>query len=218
LRLIAKNALHRARWHLDGAFDRRHGTTTTMVIALSTLDISSENVKHGVYYEPTPTGVFRQIMRTIQIRHEDFIFCDLGSGLGRTLLLASDHPFRAIVGVEFSPTLHRIAEENIRVYRSRRQRCFEVRSICEDATAYEIPAEPTVFFLYNPFRPPVMRQVVGNIRASLDRKPRQTVLIYYNPLSAHVIDELGFLPHKREVRLRYDVTREIQRRVVVYRN
>jgi hypothetical protein len=87
-----------------------------------------------------------------------------------------------------------------------------------DAAAYEIPAEPTVFFLYNPFRPPVMRQVVGNIRASLDRKPRPTVVIYYNPLSAHVIDELGFLPHKREVRLRYDVTREIQRRVVVYRN
>jgi hypothetical protein len=43
-------------------------------------------------------------------------------------------------------------------------------------------------------------------------------VIYYNPLSAHVIDELGFLPHKREVRLQYDLTREIQRRVVVYRN
>ena len=59
---------------------------------------------------------------------------------------------------------------------------------------------------------------MANIRASLDRKPRPLVVIYYNPLSAHVIDEFGFLPHKREARLRYDFTREIQRRVVVYRN
>lgn len=218
LRLIGKNVLHRARWHLDGAFDRRYGTTTTMVIALSTLDIASENVEHGIYYEPTPTAVFRRILRNVPIRHEDFLFCDLGSGLGRALLLASDYPFRAIVGVEFSPTLHRIAEENIRIYRRRRQRCFEVRSLCVDAAAYEIPDEPTVFFLYNPFRPPVMRKVVNNIRESLERRPRQIVVIYYNPLSAHVFEELGFLPEKSEVILRHDFTREIQRRVAVYRN
>ena len=215
---MRKNVLHKARWYLDGAFDRRYGTTTSMVISLASLDISIENVQHGVYYEPTPTAVFRYIMRKLPIAHPEFTFCDLGSGLGRTLLLASTYPFRAIVGVEFSETLHRMAEENIRVYRSRRQRCFAIRSVCMDAAVYPIPDEATVFFLYNPFRPPVMRRVVANIRESLDRKPRRVFVVYYNPLSAHVIEDFAFLPRKHEIRLRYDFTRENQRRVTVYHN
>ena len=156
LGLIRKNLLHNARWYLDRGFDRKHGTTTSRVIALASLEISSENVQHGVYYEPTPTRVFRHIMQGLTIAHERFTFCDLGSGLGRTLLLASDYPFHAIVGVEFSETLHRIPEENIRIDRSSRQKCFAIRSAWIDAAEWPIPDEPTVFFLYNPVLPPVM--------------------------------------------------------------
>jgi histone methylation protein DOT1 len=218
LTLVTKNLLHKARWYLDRGFDRRHGTTTSLVIALASLDISSENAQHGVYYEPTPTRLFRHIMRRLDIAHERFTFCDLGSGLGRTLLLASDYPFRSIVGVEFSETLHRMAEANIRVYRSRRQRCFAIKSICMDAAKWPIPDTPTVFFLYNPFLPPVMTQVLANLEASLARTPREVVVVYYNPLSAHVIEAFGFLPHQQELSLPYDFTRQIQRRVTVFRN
>jgi histone methylation protein DOT1 len=218
LGLIRKNLLHNARWYLDRGFDRKHGTTTSRVIALASLEISSENVQHGVYYEPTPTRVFRHIMRGLTIAHERFTFCDLGSGLGRTLLLASDYPFHAIVGVEFSETLHRIAEENIRIYRSSRQKCFAIRSAWMDAAEWPIPDEPTVFFLYNPFLPPVMTRVLTNIKESLDRAPREVVIVYYNPLSAHVIEGFGFLPHKQELSLPHDFTRKIQRRVTVFRN
>jgi hypothetical protein len=49
-----------------------------------------------------------------------------------------------------------------------------------DAAEWPIPDEPTVVFLYNPF---------------LDRTPREVVIVYYNPLSADVIDDFGFLPH-----------------------
>lgn len=218
LGLIRKNVLHSARWYLDRGFDRKHGTTTSRVIALASLEISSENVQHGVYYEPTPTRVFRHIMRSLTIAHERFTFCDLGSGLGRTLLLASDYPFHAIVGVEFSETLHRIAEENIRIYRSSRQKCFAIRSTWMDAAEWPIPDEPTVFFLYNPFLPPVMTRVLTNIKESLDRAPREVVIVYYNPLSAHVIEDFGFLPHKQELSLPHDFTRQIQRRVMVFCN
>ena len=217
LGLLKKNIVHKARWYLDRSFDRKHGTTTSLVIALATLDIASENVEHGVYYEPTPTRVFRHIMRSLAIPHEQFTFCDLGSGLGRTLLLASDYPFRRIVGVEFSETLNRIAEENIRIYRGKRQKCFAITSICMDAAAYPIPEDPTVFFLYNPFRPPVMTRVLANIKDSLERRPRPVIIAYYNPLAAHVIEDT-FLPHKRELDVPYDFTREIQRRATLFYN
>ena len=54
----------------------------------------------------------------------DFIFIDLGSGKGRALLMASDYPFRRIVGVELLPQLHRAAQDNLTKYRSETQQCF----------------------------------------------------------------------------------------------
>jgi hypothetical protein len=50
---------------------------------------------------------------------QDFTFIDLGSGKGRVLLMASDYPFKRIIGVEFMPELQRVAQENIRKYAER---------------------------------------------------------------------------------------------------
>src|ERR1700674_4645239 len=65
-------------------------------------------------------SVFHAIMRAMLERlHLDFQrfgFVDLGSGKGRALLLASDYPFREIIGVELSPKLDRVARDNIARY------------------------------------------------------------------------------------------------------
>ena len=53
-----------------------------------------------------------------------FTFVDLGSGKGRTLLMASDYPFRRIIGVELLPSLHQIAQENLRQYKSESAEMF----------------------------------------------------------------------------------------------
>ena len=50
-------------------------------------------------------------------------FIDLGSGKGRTLLMASDYPLRKILGVELIPELNRVAQQNIRDYQSSTQQC-----------------------------------------------------------------------------------------------
>lgn len=86
-----------------------------------------------MYYEPTPTKVFLEIVGRLAIRYEDFAFYDFGSGMGGTLLLASTFPFREIVGIEFSETLHRRAVENIGIYKDPARRCSAIKSICMDA-------------------------------------------------------------------------------------
>jgi len=53
-------------------------------------------------------------------RLRDFTFVDLGSGKGRVLLMASHYPFKRIIGVEFIPELHQVAQENIRKYTEQR--------------------------------------------------------------------------------------------------
>jgi hypothetical protein len=93
-------------------------------------------------YQPTEPAAFREMLdgldqalqqtpqQTFQptgnpdqttLNFRDFTFVDLGSGKGRTLLMASDYPFRRIVGgtsafsarnraAEFAPVQERIAE------------------------------------------------------------------------------------------------------------
>jgi hypothetical protein len=188
------------------------------VFYLQELDIHSDNVRHGVYYEPTPTKVFLEILNGLGIRYEDFAYYDFGSGMGRTLLLASSFPFREIVGIEFSERLHRRAVENIGIYRDPAQRCSSITSLCLDATQFALPPQAAVLFFYNPFEGPVMKAVLANIQRACADHPRKVVLIYYNPLSADLIDELGFLPHKRSLSLSHDYSRAMQRKVVIYSN
>jgi SAM-dependent methyltransferase len=119
----------------------------------------------------------------------DFVFVDLGSGKGRTLLMASDYPFRRIVGVELLPALHRAAQENLSKYRSESQKCFAIEAICGDATEFDFPNEPTVLFLFNPFPEAGLRRVMGSLENSLREHPRKTYVLYHNALLERVLSE-----------------------------
>lgn len=69
--------------------------------------------------------------------------------------------------MEFSEELHTIALKNARDYWSRTQECKNIECLLMDASQFVIPRVPTVFFLYNPFRPPVLVPVLRNVNKSL---------------------------------------------------
>ncbi len=71
-------------------------------------------------YQPTEPVLFHEMLAALPIDFSPFTFIDLGAGKGRTLLMASDYPFKKIIGVELLPALHHAAEENVRHYRQRR--------------------------------------------------------------------------------------------------
>jgi len=216
--LVKENLVYRTRWYLDGAFDRKFGTDTSGRLELGDLNIESDNRQHGVYYEATPTKLFRYAIKNLDIRYEDFVFIDLGSGKGRPLLLASDFPFREIIGIEISNSLHQVAESNIERYGSRTQKCFAIKSLCMDATDYQFPTESLLLYFYHPFRDPVMSTVLRKIKQSTEGQPRKIVMIYYNHLLSHRIEQLEFLPQKKEIQLPFDLTRKRQRKLLVYSN
>ena len=175
-------------------FDWQHHIKTCDTAELSGLTIRSDNAKHGVWYHPShPRLVFR-LLDGLSIDYRAYMFIDLGSGKGRTLLIASEYPFRRIVGVEFAEELHKAAVRNVRDYRGRTQRCTDIECLHLDATDFEIPPIPTVFYLANPFRPPVLVPVLHNIEKSLDEVPRDVLLIYVTPFHGELIE--------RETRMR----------------
>jgi hypothetical protein len=148
-------------------------------------------------YQPTESALFHEMLDALgEQSHSDFhdfVFIDLGSGKGRTLLMASNYPFRRIVGVELLPALHQAAQENLSKYRSESQNCFALESICADATEFPFPAEPTVLYLFNPFPESGLRQMIANLERSLQTHPRAVYVLYHNPLLEHVLSESAAL-------------------------
>ena len=143
-------------------------------------------------YQPTEPQAFSEMMAALPIPFEDYTFVDLGSGKGRTLLMASGYPFRRIIGIEILPGLHRAAKQNIRDYRSPAQRCARIESICADARAFALPEEPLVLFLFNPLPEAGLRQVLKNLAARRSKGGAGSVwIVYHNPLLRDVIREAG---------------------------
>ncbi len=130
-------------------------------------------------YQPTEPALFHEIMRALDLNWADFTFLDLGSGKGRTLLMASDYPFRRIRGVEILPELHQVALENIGKYPP--QACPAIEAICADARQFEFPPEPTVLYLFNPLPGPGLAVVIQNLERSLREHPRAVYVVYHNP-------------------------------------
>jgi len=146
-------------------------------------------------YQPTEPAAFHEMVGALPgihsatINFRDFTFVDLGSGKGRTLLMAADYPFGRIVGVELLASLHQIAQQNLRDYKSASQKCFAIETICADATTFVFPEDPLVVYLFNPFPESGMRQVIANLERSLRAHPRAVYVLYYNPLLEYTLSE-----------------------------
>jgi hypothetical protein len=144
-------------------------------------------------YQPTDPALFHEMLASLNIDFRGFTFIDIGSGKGRTLLMASDYPFRRIIGVELLPELHRVAQENIHRYKSDSQRCFALESTCEDAREFVFPPEPTVAYLFNPLPEPGLAQLLANLEESLRQHPRSVFVIYHNPVLEGVLAQRTWL-------------------------
>lgn len=142
-------------------------------------------------YQATDPALFHEMMASLQIKFEDFTFVDLGSGKGRTLLMASEYPFRKVLGVEMIPELNRAAEKNVRAYRSPTQRCLHIESILADAREFEFPEDPLVLYLFNPLPQPAFSEVLLRLKKSLERVPRKVWIVYHNPVLERLIVDLG---------------------------
>lgn len=133
-------------------------------------------------YQATEPAVFQEMMAALPIDFREFTFVDLGSGKGRTLLMASEYPFRRVIGVEIIPELHRAAEMNVRDYQSATQRCRRLEPVCADAREFVLPEEPLVLYLFNPLPEAGLKEVAENLTHSLTRSPRPVYVVYHNPL------------------------------------
>ncbi len=201
--LVAKNTLllinsltpwERRRQRRLGEFDRRFGLETAELVSRTNLDVSEEVMDAINPYEPSPVEGFNEIVKKLGVDFPEYTFIDLGSGKGRTLLLASEFPFRRIVGVEISRELTSVAARNVEAYRSTTQRCRDIRCVCADAREFEFPPEPLVVYLFNPFPQEVLTAVLAALGRSIREAPRDVVVVYAHPIhAARYLDGVAWL-------------------------
>lgn len=170
----------------DIDYDFEHGVDTTW--ATVSLRTRVREWLSGGQYQPSEPVLFRGIIEALPVAPDGFTFIDLGSGKGRTLLMASSFPFRRIIGMELLEELNAIAVRNIARYRSDEQRCFAIESHAGDARSFQFPAEAMVLYFFNPFPRHIWREVLANLHASLQAWPRPVYAIYHNPVHEDILN------------------------------
>jgi hypothetical protein len=145
-------------------------------------------------YEPTPWSSLPKIFKHLRLDFRRFTFIDMGAGKGRVILTASMLPFRSVIGVEFSPELCRIADNNLRTCRFLRRQAGDARIMECDATKFVPPDTPCVFFFLNPFSTRLMKLVINNIYDSYHQNPRDIYLICIGGGDPTSFEEIAGIP------------------------
>lgn len=172
------------------AFDREHGTDTDGDLPLSDFTIDSANLRFAERYQPTYPEAITKTIGAIGIDPAEWTFVDLGCGKGRTLILAAEIGFRAVVGVEFARELADIAASNLK-----KLRLHNASVWAGDAAEYPFPEGNLVIYMYNPFSAEVLAPILERLRT---RKGR-LCLIYKNPKYAEVVDAAGYLRRRTDL-------------------
>jgi tRNA1(Val) A37 N6-methylase TrmN6 len=122
-----------------------------------------------------------EIIMRLRIRPEDYDFIDIGAGKGAALMIANKFPFRRFVAIEFSASLVEIGRRNVDSFAKVIGRPVEVEWVCQDFMTYDLPAEPAVLFLNNPFPNAVSLRAARHIEESLRARPRRLLMVWRKP-------------------------------------
>ncbi len=178
----------------DQWFDRTRHVRTAGAVSLPRAGISRSEAPDSEWYVPARPSHIREALKAAPVQDvSNYTYIDLGSGKGRTLFVAAEFPFRRIVGVELSRRLHQAACANIRSFRPRGR---VIESIHANAADFELPPEPLVLYLFNPFGATTMQRFLDNLADSMHPQPRHLVVILLWPRCG---DQVERVPGARAV-------------------
>jgi len=152
---------------------------TSSIVKRENLDISEISKTHSEPYKPTRIRPFKLLMKELKLP-EGCVFVDMGSGMGRVLLMASEYSCKRIVGVEISSRLCIIARNNIVKFEKKLMRPLQIEIVNADVYQYNVRKDEDIFYFYRPFDNFIMGKIIEEILKSLIKDPRKIWLIINN--------------------------------------
>lgn len=188
VRRLLGSAHHISAWDRLHPFDVALGTDTSGFVPVVDLAHPQDARAHAIPYAGSQPSIVRAALAALPPL-ESFTFVDLGCGKGRPLLVASEFPFRDIVGVELSAPLAAIARHNAVLIAQRFPQRTKIRIEIADATRFRFPAGNLVIFLYNPFRDGAIAEVADAVNTAIADDPNRAIyVVYYNPVAGQRFD------------------------------
>jgi SAM-dependent methyltransferase len=197
-RLPGSHALYGSGWNLSHPFDRAHGIDASGLVTSEELRADGDHpaLAHVTIYGGSQPSAVRAALASLP-ELETSSFVDLGCGKGRPLIVASEFPFRDIIGVELSENLARQARVNASKIAARYPERTPIRVETGDATAYPLPSGNVVLFMYHAFGPELVRRVVASVEAALRAEPERSIyVVLYNPVNGACFDESPLLSRR----------------------
>lgn len=136
--------LYGSGWDRPHPFDFAHGTDTSGFVSASKLPQGEPASRRALFYAGSQPSILRAALAALP-PVDSCTFLDLGCGKGRALLVASELPFRDILGVELSPVLAETARRNAAIVARRHPERTTIRIVEGDATALPLPAGISCF-------------------------------------------------------------------------
>ncbi|WP_263383949.1 class I SAM-dependent methyltransferase [Granulicella arctica] len=180
-------------------FDLAHGVDTSGLVPAKNLVTGHPNDEHVTAYYGVAPSILRALVAEWRATPPPepiakYTFVDIGAGKGRAMLVASELPFRQVVGIELNPAMAAIARQNLdhwltsHVTDPTAPQLAPIDLLEQDALEFELPRTPTLLFLFHPFEAPVLRALLRRIETQFANRPGELDLLYVNAECAIVLD------------------------------
>jgi SAM-dependent methyltransferase len=173
----------------DRLFDLRHGTDTRGVLPPS-VHGEAQAAQHATSYQAVWTRNLRVLLREARKIQQAHLFVDIGSGKGKACIYAAPQ-FARVIGVEYAQSLVEEARRN-----QQRAGRGNIAFVHADAADYDLPDEPALVFLFNPFDAVILGRFLARNAGRM--RAQRSVIAYANDLQRQVIADAGFACEFRE--------------------
>jgi SAM-dependent methyltransferase len=183
--------------YVEHPFDRRHGLDTAGYVSKRDLVTGHPHDAYLTGYSAVAPSVFRQMCRrwidtlATRARVQAFSFVDVGAGKGRAVLLASELPFRKVIGVELSKELAHTAAQNIEKWKRQHGTRMPIRVLHQDILDFRWPRTPFVVYLYNPFEREMIEHLIERLQWAAKAGSRCVDVLYLNPVFGYLLTRSG---------------------------
>jgi len=160
-------------------------------IPLRNLTLINADITKSSPYEAVSYYMLDQLLLTFKNLSGERSVVDLGCGKGRVMVVAAHLGFKKIIGIDFAKELCEEATRNMKAT----QHLFpdlNWKVIHANVLDYNIQAEDSVFFMFNPFVEETLNLFLDKLQNSCNYVPRKTWFLYASPLHAKALQARGY--------------------------